>query len=372
MMRPVRALKRVVLGLIALGIAFALLEGAASLAYVVYWARMHFWAPIPERSHTRYDPTLGWAAIPGSVSRNVYGPGLDVTANTRGFRGAKEYGDSIPDGFVRVIAAGDSFTLGYGVGDADAWPAQLERLCPRIEAPNMGQSGYGIDQNYLWYERDAAELAHDVVVLAFIDHDLGRPGADAMLGYGKPLLRARGDALELTNVPVPRTGYWLPVLTQNAASLEQLRLLELPRALIAHFRPQPPPTSQVLAQAELDRVNELALRTLDRLARKRGAKLVLVHLPHLEPDRPAVLSRLSEGDAAVIARVAARDVPFFDLRSEFEAVPDPDRRALFQAATLTRGAAGHYSAAGNEFVARTMARRLIALGLVPNGVCAAP
>jgi hypothetical protein len=82
-----------------------------------------------------------------------------------------------------------------------------------------------------------------------------------------------------------------------------------------------------------------------------------------------VLSALAPHDDAVVKGVVAEGVSFFDLREEFEAVPDHERRALFQARTLALGAAGHYSPAGNQFVARSIARRLLSLGIVPADHC---
>jgi len=305
MTRP--APTRVLKGLLAAGLVFVLLEGVASLAFFVWSVRMSYWRPLPERSHTVYDPELGWASRKGSVARDVFGPGLDVSTNARGFRNASEFQASVAPDKTRVVALGDSFTLGYGVGDADSWPASLERLCPRLEVPNMGQSGYGIDQSYLWYLRDGRVIDQDVLVLAFIDDDLLRVRHDDMLGYGKPVLRLIDGELVATNVPVPRAPYLLPVLTQNLALLERLRLVELPRALVARFAPRPVP-GETMSEAEAQQVDEAIFRALARDAAERDARLLLVHLPHLAQGRPDRIAELPALGVAALERVRQQAV----------------------------------------------------------------
>ncbi len=363
--------RRVLSGLLAVGLVFALVEGAASLAYFVWWARMHYWRPLPERAHTVYDPELGWSNAKSTVARDVFGPGLDVTTNARGFRNASELADSVPPGKTRVVALGDSFTLGYDVGDADSWPAWLERLCPGLEVPNMGQSGYGIDQSYLWYLRDGTAFEHQVLVLAFIEDDLKRVQMDRMAGYGKPVLEIVDGVLVPSNVPVPRAPYLLPAVTQNLSLLETLRVVELPRAIRAHFAKPAPVPGQRLDDAGAERVDEAVFRALHAVTAKRGTELLLVHLPHLEAARPDSLAPLPDFGAAALARVSADGLAFADLSDEMSRVPDPERRALFQPATLERGPGGHYSSAGNRFVAQAIAARLVERAMIPADACGA-
>lgn len=358
-------------GLLALGLVLALLEGAASLLYTAWWGRTHWWSPLPERAHTVYDPELGWASVPSHVASDVFGPGLHVTTNARGFRNAVEFEDAVPPGVRRVIALGDSFTLGYDVGDGDSWPAWLARLCPGLEVPNMGQSGYGIDQSYLWYKRDAGALAHDLLVLAFIDDDLRRVSTDSMAGYGKPVLALHDGALVPRNVPVPRAPFLWPALTQNVGLLEKLRVIELPRALLARFAPQVAASAQATSDEDAARLDEAILRALRATAAERGARLVLVHLPHLATGAPSELAPLPEFAVPVLERVAADGVPFVDLRVALEREPDPARRALFQPDTVENGPGGHYSAGGNRFMASALAERLVALGEIPAEACVA-
>jgi hypothetical protein len=92
----------------------------------------------PERRHTRYDPDLGWVAIPNLFIPDMYGPGVSLRTNSRGFRGGREFIEAVPPGKFRVICSGDSVTLGFGVADDYPWCKLLESLDQRIETVNMG------------------------------------------------------------------------------------------------------------------------------------------------------------------------------------------------------------------------------------------
>lgn len=362
--------RRLLIGLCLSAATFVVLEGIASLLVFAWEARTHFWSVVPERKHSVYDPELGWVSQRSEVVRDLYGPGIDLSTNAQGFRNERDFPREVPPGKTRVVALGDSFTLGYGVADGDSWPARLAQRCPGVEAPNLGQSGYGIDQDYLWYLRDGSALDHQVLVFAFIDHDLDRVRAPDMQGYGKPVLRLVEGELVVQNVPVPRAAYWWPALTQNLRLLESLRLVELARKLADRWFPSPARGSRwALDDEETGRLDEAIFQDLARRARERGTALVLVHLPHLAPGDPSQLAVLPAWQRALLDRLAAGGIAVVDLAAELSALPDPERRSLFLAHSLDAGAAGHYSAAGNDFVARAIASHLTRLGLLPPDAC---
>ncbi len=355
------------LGLVAAAVALLLLEGAASVTVFLWHARMNFWPPLHERAHTVYDPDLGWVGAKSKTAADLYGPGRTLTTNARGFRNEREFADAVPEGTTRVVCIGDSFTQGYGVGDADAWPAQLERLCPRVEAPNLGQAGYGVDQSALAYARDTRALAHQVVVAALIADDFSRVRRARMVAYGKPLLRVRDGKLAIENVPVPRTPYLSPLLTQNLRLLDSLRIVELARRVAAIFGPAPAEPPQT-GEAESALVIEMVLGEFVRTANERGATPVLVLLPSLADTDPALLAPLPSFAQQALAKLDP-GVLRFDLAAEFEAVPPAERGALFLFGPRASAAGVHYSETGNALVAQSVARRLEDAGLLPAGAC---
>ena len=61
------------------------------------------------------------------------------------------------------------------------------RMDNRIQTVNMGQAPLGIDQAYLWYERDGSKLDVDLHIMAFI-YAIARMTFTSHWGYGKPIL----------------------------------------------------------------------------------------------------------------------------------------------------------------------------------------
>lgn len=363
--------RQIVLGLLATFVALALLEGVASVTVFLWHARMNLWPPLPDRAHTAYDPELGWVGEKSRSVHDLYGPGLSLTTNARGFRNAREIPDVVPEGSTRVVTIGDSFTLGFGVGDADPWPTQLERQCPRVEVPNLAQSGYGIDQSVLHYARETRGLAHQVAIGAFIADDFSRVRSTRMVLYGKPVFRVRDGAVRIENVPVPRAPYLVPWLTQNLRLLDALRSVELGRRLASALGVTPALDTPT-PEEEATHIVAFLLAEFARTAQERGARPVLALLPTLSRDDPGSFAPLPEWASAALRETTQPPLLRFDLHDEFAAVPGGDRPALFLLGPHARGAGAHYSPAGNALAAQAIARRLEAAGLLPPGACTLP
>ena len=157
-----------------------------------------------ERIHTRYDDLLGWVNMENVVLRDLYGKGVYLRTNSQGFRANKDYDVSPPPDKLRIVCSGDSFTLGYGVDNDHTWCQLRANRDDSFQTVNMGQGGYGIDQIYLWYERDGSRLEHDIHLFTFITADFWRMRHRSFHGYGKPFLTLRDGELAVENVPVPR------------------------------------------------------------------------------------------------------------------------------------------------------------------------
>jgi lysophospholipase L1-like esterase len=333
------------LGVAALFCAVLLvaLEGAASIARA--WKDAGDAPVVLELLHSRHDPDLGWSHQPSVHVADLYGPGRSLTTNARGLRAREEYTRAVPAERYRVLCVGDSFTLGYGVDDAGTYEAELERQEPRLQAVNMGQGGYGIDQAYLWYARDGAELDHDLVVFAFIATDFERMLTARFGGrLEKPLLRVVDGALVTENVPVPES----PAAGSGRAERFRRRLATFD-LLHRLTRADHVAEAQAVAGSALPyrAVGEAVLAELKRVADARGAQLALVQLPL----RNRLAGRPVEV-AAWVAGVAGRlGVPFFDLAPALDALP-PAERELYYAED------GHFNALGNRLLAGLMLERL--------------
>ena len=337
------------------------IEGIASLVSVAADVATSVQQPLAERAHTEYDAELGWVNRPNVVRKDLYGPGASLHTNAQRFRGTRDVTRAASPGVTRILCSGDSFALGYGVGDDQTWCQQLAEIAPGVESVNMGQGGYGIDQAYLWFRRDGAALEHHVHLFSFIGEDFVRMGATSFFGYGKPRLRLDGETLVVDNVPVPRAPYWLPRLVQHARFAEQLRSVQIGRALIQ--RVVGAPAADSLSDAEIGQLAVAVFAELAALHREAGRQFVLVHLPmqdELDDDSTASLR-------VFVARQAQRvDVPFLDGAAALRAVP-PERRAdlyLAPGEIDYPAAAGHFSVQGNRWAAEWLLGELRERGIL--------
>ena len=125
---------------------------------------------------------------------------------------------------------------------------------------------------------------------------------------------------------------------------------------------------------ETTRVIALLLEAFARTAHDHAATPVFVLLPSLAGGvaghDASEFAALPDYARAALQQTA--ELPFvrFDLHEEFAAVPVAERSALFLHGKRSHGAGAHYSPAGNALVARAIARRLEAAGLLPAAACA--
>jgi hypothetical protein len=361
---PERPRRRVHLVLVAAAVNVVLLLLVEGLASGVLIARLavHLWRPLDERAHTQHDPELGWASVPGLDEPDMYGDGVSLVINAQGFRHHGDVGTRVPPGRSRVICSGDSFTFGPGVSNDETWCARLGRIDARIEPVNMGQLGYGVDQAFLWYVRDGVALDQDVHLFTAIAHDFERMRLRSLLSYGKPTLALEDGDLVARGTPVPHRSAFGVRLQSLAWLAGQTRFAELLRRVTGPRADGLAAPPQTAAADPLHPVVTRLFQTLADMHRARGSAVVVVFLPTREDyDRSG-----SEG-WRVLVRDAARDhLPFIDLVAELRAVSPADGdRYFLDAADSSYGlAAGHYSPAGHEFIARALYRRLMALPLV--------
>jgi hypothetical protein len=347
-------LKRVLLSTIALlAITFALLaviEGATSVGLLA--KDIAAIKPAGNFRKAAYDSLVGWVGIPNLSDPNNFGPGLSLTHNADGMRIHRPVTPALAPGEKRAICSGDSFTYGSGVADSQTFCAYLEQQLPGVRTLNMAQQGFGIDQAYLWYKRDAGKYPHQVHLFAFIWNDFERMALRSFWGYKKPILTLKDSQLVIGNVPVPKwTGStrW----SQASMSMPQLRTLQLVERQV-----------DMSEGAQLERIDaqvldvaEAVFRDLDRVNHARGSQLVLVYLP--------TVSDLDKGPydkrRAKLAKFSKESgIPLIDLATDIRTVDKDSVDWLFitPRELTVRGSGGHYTSRGHRWVAAQLAAHL--------------
>jgi hypothetical protein len=110
--------------------------------------------------------------------------------NALGCRG-EDYAIPRPPAIRRILAIGDSYTLGVGVHEPDTFERRLEESLnskrtvadARYQVINCGVSGYGTREERLFYELFGSRYQPDIVLLTMIDNDDRSWREDVRLGY---------------------------------------------------------------------------------------------------------------------------------------------------------------------------------------------
>jgi hypothetical protein len=131
-----------------------------------------------------------------------------ATANAVGIRGREVDWRRKPG--TRILALGDSFTYGWGVGDSEAWPAVVERTLAEgghpAEVLNCGCPGAGVDAYAEVAERLIPVARPDVVLVAVlqgIDLKLLNIGPTTDRLYQSKLVESRRSAPWLLSRTLP-------------------------------------------------------------------------------------------------------------------------------------------------------------------------
>ena len=297
------------------------------------------------------DTLVGWVGQPGFRVRDVFGAGAGLSHNLFGLRGPGPTSPELSAGKRRIICSGASFAYGLGVGDAETICAMLGRRLRGTETLKMSHPGHGIDQSFLWYQRDAERWPHQVHLLGFTWDDLERVMRRSYLGQGKPMLERRNGRLVAANVPVPRgsgSGFWSTVTTGASR-------LRLAQRFQGGSDPEAGREPDLIPADAWDVATGVFLESLT-LSPGRHSALVLVYLP-------TSLERLPDAGNARRARLAefarSQRLDFVDLTLDLRAV-SPDSSAWFFITPNqpVKGVSGQYTAAGHAWVAERLASHL--------------
>ncbi len=162
----------------------------------------------------QFDPQVGWAKRPNAqVTRSTPEYTIHIATNEHGLREDQGAPKLKAPGVFRILALGDSFTLGYSVERERSFVEVLERWLAaegrKVEVINAGTEGYSTDQAVAWLGRYGAEWSPDLVLLFPYDNDWYWNGQDRYIGgLDKPRFASDGTLEARTLEPWPARG-WL-------------------------------------------------------------------------------------------------------------------------------------------------------------------
>ncbi len=245
----------------------------------------------------------------------------------------------------RIALVGDSQTFGWDIRFEESWGNQLEKtLGPDFQVLNFAVTGYGVDQAFLRYKRDAVPWKPEIVLFGVLPHDVKRSMAIYCFldfptweyPYSKPRFFVEGGDLKLANSPVlaPEEIFsrkdidGLPFLDRDPAYLSEdwrrgpRSILHLSR-LFFPARPSEPDLNRGALAEEVRSVNAAILRAFEQLATAEGSLPLAVYLPAKadfeEPDDP-------EGTPALARGVFKRaGMAFVDVTGDVRALPEDER-----------------------------------------------
>jgi hypothetical protein len=249
----------------------------------------------------RFDHELGWAPLENVTYAKK---GVLVHQNQFGLRAPDDIQVKNTSGRKRVLVLGDSYVWGFGASQEELLTArQVYRTDD--EFINGGVSGYGTDQEYLFYLREGQKFEVDEVVLAFtLLNDVANNLGSKQYSYLKPYFTLNAGQLVLHNDHVRNS----IVIRFGRTLRRKCRVYDLcndgVNALIKTLqRKNPLETDVVVSEADRKGI-ELTLAILKKLkeaVEARHAKLIVVFIPykprveqHLPGNHPFA-SLLAEG-----------------------------------------------------------------------------
>ncbi len=251
----------------------------------------------PPKSLNRFDRHAGWAKEAGrKVVRSTPEYKITIETNEFGLREDQGAAKLKAPGVFRVLALGDSFTLGYSVERADSFVEQLERWWKaegrNVEVINAGTEGYSTDQAVAWLAANGAEWSPDLVLLFPYDNDWYWNGQETYIGgLAKPVFEATGALEQRELAPWPKRsllmnsalarffGYGKP--RDVAAHMYQPAGAK--RALLKEFAavlPVSPDVTQIdKFELQSRQGTQGALKALQAAVARLGVKAVVVPIP---------------------------------------------------------------------------------------------
>jgi hypothetical protein len=243
-------------------------------------------APRPEVDEKylfcRFDHELGWAPLENVTHAEK---GFLVHQNQFGLRAPDDIQLKNTSGKNRVLVLGDSYVWGFGATQKELFTTRKVYRTDD-ELINGGVSGYGTDQEYLFYLREGQKFDVDEVVLAFtLLNDVENNLNSRQHSYLKPYFTLNAGQLVLHNDHVRfSTVEDFDRILKRESHIYDLCNNGVHGLIKKLKRKHPEPSETDLVASEAGRKGiELTLAILKKLkeaVEARHAKLLVVFVPY--------------------------------------------------------------------------------------------
>jgi lysophospholipase L1-like esterase len=352
-------LASLLLGLISLELGARLLRGPEWLWQWPNLVAVHRAGSASDVArYAAYDDGLGFIPLPGARLLNLAREDdgtirrTNASHDAHGLRMAPA-GTPVAVPGPAILAAGDSFTYGAEVDDADTWPVALQSLLGQ-PVVNAGVNGYGLDQIVLRAEKVARTLHPRVIVVAMIYDDLRRAEMSRVWGADKPYFTVEGEALSLRNVPVPPPTAQQTQLTLGQRLLGRSMLVQMTMLAMGLMDAWSHDDTSVHPAGEGARIGCLLMKRLAAFGHEADARIVVVGLYDADAWRRRWLGSLARQQRALDATLSCA------ARAGLEAIDTygPFDRAISAGGVDALYHRWHPNAAGNRLIAELIAARL--------------
>ena len=313
------------------------------------------------------DDQLGW-----TLGRNARSSRKDhpYVSNAQGIRAApgRIYSRVPPDGKMRIVTVGDSFTHGDLVSNDQTWQYFLEKLDPNLEVINLGVPAYGTDQAFMRWRRDGRKFESHVVILGIWPEDIARnlnmirfylvPTSNFL---SKPRFILKGSLLEIVNplsfqqistaLSEPQSSdvlaheYWY---VSSETVDKPYYISRLARVVASFYRAyQRKRIRERLYSGQYQEGMNITVAIAEQFSREvshDGAVPIIL----LIPARGMLEQRISAREYVLAQRLRKRNIDFIDL-------DEPFRRAAEKHGIKELYRRGHHSPLGNRIIAEALA-----------------
>jgi len=217
-------------------------------------------------ANTEFNSQLGWAPV---KNRKTYAwHNKTITTNKLGFRS-----ESVNLSKEHILIIGDSVAWGFGVSDDETIAHYLNnKVDDKYQVFNLGVSGYGVDQTYLFLKNNIAKTnPKHIVYIIYSGNDILDTQKNHAYGKSKPLFSIVNYTLTNVYPSIQRSSCFN--LFSKSYLLNKFIFLKSIKEKICN--------EKKLSDSDTKKVIKLLLLEIKNLAKEQDSNLIFVLHPSI-------------------------------------------------------------------------------------------